>query len=45
MTYATSLYNEHGEKRQDFGLGDLGKIQYHKPDEQTSEKIAENLAF
>ena len=45
MTYATSLYDEHGEKRSDFALGDLIKIRYHKPDERLSEKVSENLAF
>ena len=45
MTYATSLYDEHGEKRSDFAFGNLAKIRYHKPDERLSEKVAENLAF
>ncbi len=45
MTYATSLYDEHGEKRSDFALGNLAKIQYHKPDEGLSEKVVQNLAF
>jgi uncharacterized membrane protein len=45
MTYATSLYDEHGNKRSDFALGDIAKIKYHKPDEQYSKKVAESFAF
>ena len=45
MTYATSLYNEHGEKRSDFALGNLAKIRYHKPDERLSEMMTQNQTF
>ncbi len=45
MTNATSLYNEHGEKRTDFALGQLAKIRYRKPDERLSEKVAQHLEF
>ena len=45
MTYATSLYDEHGNKLPDFGLGEIAKIRYHKPDERYSKKVAENFAF
>jgi len=45
MTNATSLYNEHGERRTDFALGQLAKIRYRKPDERLSEKVAQHLEF
>jgi hypothetical protein len=45
MTYATSLYDEHGNKRLDFSLGEIAKIRYHKPDESYTEKVAESFAF
>jgi len=45
MTYATSLYDESGEKRSDFALGSLAQIRYHEPDERMAEKISETLIF
>ena len=45
MTYAASLYDEHGEKRSDFALGNLAKIRYHKPDERLSEMMTLNQTF
>ena len=45
MTYATSLYDEHGNKKPDFALGDIAKIRYHKPDERYYQKVAESFAF
>lgn len=32
MTYSTSLYDEKGQRRQDFALGSLAGIKYRKPD-------------
>ena len=45
MTYATSLYDEYGEKRSDFALGNLAKIRYHKPDKGLSEMMTQNQTF
>lgn len=45
MTYATSLYDENGEKHSDFILGNIAKIRYHKPDEKMSEKMLEHSTF
>jgi uncharacterized membrane protein len=45
MTYATSLYDEHGNKRSDFTLGDIAKIRYQVPDENYSKKVSESFAF
>jgi hypothetical protein len=45
MTYATSLYDEHGKKRPDFALGDLARIRYVNPDERLRDKMAANLCF
>jgi len=45
MTYATSFYDEHGNKRPDFALGDIAKIRYHKPGERYYQKVAESFAF
>src|SRR5258706_2464176 len=45
MTYATSLYNEHGEKRSDFALGNLAQIRYQKPDRRLSEMMTQNQTF
>ncbi len=43
MTYATSLFDELGNQRSDFALGDLAKIKYHSPDKELAEKINANL--
>jgi hypothetical protein len=45
MTYATSLYDENGNKQTDFSLGRLAGIRYHSPDSGFSEKIAKNINF
>ena len=45
MTYATSLYDENGDMRSDFALGDLAKIRYQKPDEKLSQKMAEHYTY
>ncbi len=45
MTYATSLYDETGQKRTDFALGDLAGIRHIETDENMSEKIAATLSF
>lgn len=45
MTYATSLYNEKGERRTDFALGSLAKIRYKKPDEGLSVKISKHQTY
>jgi hypothetical protein len=45
LTYATSLYDEKGNKRTDFALGNLAGIKYHEPDFLISERISRNLNF
>lgn len=45
MTCATSLYDEKGEKRQDFVLGHLAKIRHHRPDDKMSRKMYEHYTF
>jgi hypothetical protein len=45
MSYATSLYDENGNERTDFALGNLAQIRFHKPDEKMSKKISVNRTF
>ena len=45
MMYATSLFDEKGNKRSDFALGSLAKISYHKPDEILQEKIMKHYTY
>ena len=41
MTYATSLFDKNGKKRNDFALGDIAGIRHHKPSESMVDKLAE----
>jgi hypothetical protein len=45
MTYATSLYDEDGTRRQDFALGALAKVRAVKPDDATRDKMEATLAM
>jgi hypothetical protein len=45
MTYATYFYDEQGNKRTDFALGDIARIKYNKPDEHYNQKVSEGFAF
>jgi hypothetical protein len=42
LSYATSLYDEKGDKRSDFSLGELARIEYLNPDEKMQEMIRDN---
>jgi len=45
MTYATSLYNEDGTRRQDFALGSLARVRAARPDDATRDKMESTLAM
>ena len=45
MTYATSLYNEDGTRREDFALAELAKVRPARPDEAMRKKMEESTDF
>jgi hypothetical protein len=45
MTYATSLYNAEGQRREDFALGELAKVRRAQPNDATRDKMQSTLAM